>query len=382
MTLEKIQINTALEKSIQKKMPWLFSHEFQHHLPSGTPALLQNAKGKTLAFGLCDEGDLTFRILGRNPHNINHLLQERFQQACLFRHSILPNETNCYRLINGEGDGLSGIIVDIYDDTAVLRIYSKAWLPFLECMVQSLSQFDFIKRVYRKFGVRKIDGQKGGITLWGTELPSHLTVKEHGVHFLVRPKEGQKTGFFLDQREHRRIIGSISKDKVVANLFAYNGGFSIYAALGGAKRVYSVDIAADALEDAKEIFRLNGLNPQKHVFDAGDAFRWNPPEAINLMVCDPPSLSKGKQSDSNAWNAYSDLAKHCASHIAKNDILATASCTARLSSKEWERAIQEGIQKQGEWSWCWRSYEPMDHIIDLNHPQSRYLKFAMLYRRK
>ncbi len=380
--MQRVQISTSLEKQLKKLSPWIFRSTLNHTYPDGTLLLLVNDKNKPLAFGLADSGDISVRVLGRAPRQLSTVITQRIQQAFELRHRFGPPKTNCFRLLNGEGDGLSGVIADVYGDTIVLRLYSKCWLPHLQLLVDVLSDLPNIERVYRKYGVRNVDGKKGGRTLYGTKLPDSLIVQEHGIQFLVRPKKGQKTGLFLDQREHRRIIGSMSKDKMVSNLFAYNGGFSIYAAMGGAKRVYSVDIAAQALDDAKEIFRLNGINPDRHVFEATDAFQWKSPESMDIFICDPPSLSKGKQSDANAQKAYQDLATNCAKQVAKGNILATASCTARLTSKEWERAIIQGIRSHGQWSWLWRSYEPLDHPTMLEHTEARYLKFALLHRRQ
>lgn len=382
--LSKITITNQAAHSVQQGHPWLFSSQAKHNYPAGEPVLLVSSagKGKILGFGLADSGDISVRVLGRNPQQISFLLKERITLATHFRQTMARKDTNCYRLINGAGDGLPGIIADRYADTIVLRLYSKAWLRYLDNIVQELGTLEGISRVYRKYGVRNVDGKKGGQTLLGSPLPEYIIAQEYGLKFIVRPKEGQKTGFFLDQREHRRLVGEISQDKTVVNLFSYNGGFSLYAAKYGAKRVYSVDISASALEDAKENFRLNDLNPDDHAFDATDAFQWVCPEKVDLFICDPPSLSKGKKSDHKAKQAYRDLAKRCAKQIPKGGLLATASCTARLSNKEWEREIKEGVKTNGEWSWCWRSNEPFDHPIHLEHAEARYLKFALLMRRK
>ena len=380
--IQKLSVPKRLEQKLRSLPPWIFRTDLDHSLSNGELVLLVDGKNKGLAFGLADSGDISIRVLGRSPRQIRTILEQRIQQAHSLRTRFGPRDTNCFRLLNGEGDGLSGIIADVYDSTIVLRLYSKCWLPYLDTIVSTLAQLPSVARVYRKFGVRNVDGRKGGVTLLGEELPDQILVKEHGIIFLVRPKKGQKTGLFLDQREHRKIIGSMSKDKLVSNLFAYNGGFSIYAAMGGAKRVYSVDIAAQALEDAKEIFRLNGINPDKHVFEATDAFKWRSPEPMDIFICDPPSLSKGKHSDSNAQKAYQDLATNCAKQVSKGNILATASCTARLTNKEWERSIINGVRSHGQWSWLWRSYEPLDHPTMLEHFEARYLKFALLHRRQ
>ena len=381
--LPKISIFNQALHSVQSGHPWLFESQATHDCPAGEPILLvAGNSNKIIGFGLADTGDISVRVLGKNPMQISFLLKERIAMAAHFRQSMARKDTDCYRLINGAGDGLPGIIADRYADTIVLRLYSKAWIRYIDIMIQEFKKLDGISRVYRKFGVRLVDGKKGGETLAGSPLPEYLIATEYGLKFIVRPKEGQKTGLFLDQREHRRLIGEISQDKTVVNLFSYNGGFSLYAAKGGAKRVYSVDISASALEDAKENFRLNGLNPDLHVFDATDAFKWVCPEKVDLFICDPPSLSKGRKSDNKAKSAYRDLAKLCSRQVPKGGLLATASCTARLSNKEWEKEIKEGVRGSGEWSWAWRSNEPFDHPIHLEHTEARYLKFALLMRRK
>ena len=251
--LPKISIFNQALHSVQSGHPWLFESQATHDCPAGEPILLvAGNSNKIIGFGLADTGDISVRVLGKNPMQISFLLKERIAMAAHFRQSMARKDTDCYRLINGAGDGLPGIIADRYADTIVLRLYSKAWIRYIDIMIQEFKKLEGISRVYRKFGVRLVDGKKGGETLAGSPLPEYLIATEYGLKFIVRPKEGQKTGLFLDQREHRRLIGEISQDKTVVNLFSYNGGFSLYAAKGGAKRVYSVDISASALEDAKE----------------------------------------------------------------------------------------------------------------------------------
>ena len=218
--------------------------------------------------------------------------------------------------------------------------------------------------------------------LCGREPKDVLIVQEYGFRFLVRPKIGQKTGLFLDQREHRWFIGRRCDQENVVNLFSYTGGFSVYAAAGGAKRVYSIDISKPALEDAKENFKLNNLDPEKHAFIATDVFQWKPTLQAGVVICDPPSLSHKKQSDTAAMQTYTKLATHSASMVPKGGLLALASCSARLNQKQWESASVQGIRKYGRWSWLWRANEPPDHPVSVHHPEGRYLKFSLLFRQR
>ena len=170
------------------------------------------------------------------------------------------------------------------------------------------------------------------------------------------------------------------RDATVVNLFAYNGGFSVHAAAAGAKHVTSVDIAAGALDDARENFRLNGIDPQDHSFVAEDVFKWTPDVQADAVICDPPSLTHGKSADANARRVYRELAQRSATMVRPGGLLASASCTARLNWERWEQAVREGVAKTGRWSWLWRAAEPPDHPVSLGHPEGRYLKFALLRR--
>lgn len=192
---------------------------------------------------------------------------------------------------------------------------------------------------------------------------------------LVRVREGQKTGLFLDQREHRRLVREWSRDRVVVNLFSYNGGFSVAAALGGAKRVTSVDVAEAAIADARENFRLNGLDPGDHAFVTTDAFTFVA-DPSDLVIVDPPSLTHAAKADTAARAAYKNLHRHVATYA--TDLVATSSCTARLTGERWEEAVREGLG--GGWASMHRSGEPVDHPVAIAHPEGRYLKFALYGR--
>ena len=336
----------------------------------GAPVRLTDNKGKPVAFGLLDKGDIAVRVLGRRAEHISELLKQRITVAIEAREHLLDMDTNCYRAINASGDGLPGVVLDRYAGVWVLKIYAHCWLPYLQTIGDILSKRAGVSSIFRKFGVRLVDKMNGGELLWGTDMMHAVHRARHSI--ISRPHSGQKTGLFLDQRAHRKFISELSANKVVANLFSYNGGFSIYAAMNGASRVYTVDIAPGAIEDAKALFTLNGINPSNHVFEVADAFRWTSPEQLDLLICDPPALSRGKRSDKQASKAYRELAAHCGRQLHPGKLLATASCTSRLSQKAWEKCIAQGLQHSGQWSWLWRAAEPTDHPIAIGHPEGRY----------
>jgi 23S rRNA (cytosine1962-C5)-methyltransferase len=379
--MQRLMLTPETIAPIARGHPWVYADGVNERAPVGTPVQLCDGRGRPMAFGLADEGPIAVRVLGRHAEDVGRLLARRIEEAASARPALLPADTDAYRVVNGAGDGLPGIVVDRYAHVAVLRIYSAAWLPWLEDLTRALADIDGITTVLRRLGVRRVDGQDGIETLHGAPLDGPLVVREAGLRFLSRPDVGQKTGLFLDQREHRRFVAGLASGRTFANLFAYTGGFSVHAAAAGARRVYTVDIAAPALEDAKENFRLNGLDPARHAFVAADAFEWEPDAPVDLLVCDPPNLSHGKGSDRVAATAYRDLAARTGKLLPPGGLLATASCTARLTTTRWEQAVREGLRKSGRWSWLWRAAEPPDHPVTLDHPEGRYLKFAVLRRR-
>jgi 23S rRNA (cytosine1962-C5)-methyltransferase len=367
--MKRLQLTRDTVGTVARGHPWVYREGVRGSAAVGEPVLLVDVTGKAVAWGLFDEGPIAVRVLGRDPQEVPGLVRRRLDAAWA-RRQLVGGDTDCFRACNGEGDALPGVVVDRYADVAVLRIYSKAWERHLGAIVDAIAPR--VATVYRRYGVARVDERDGGETLAGPEPADGVVVREHGMKLLARVKSGQKTGLFLDQREHRRMVRGWSAGRRVVNLFSYNGGFSVAAALGGAKRVTSVDVAPAAIEDAKENFRLNGLDPGEHGFEVADAFQWS--GEADLVVCDPPSLAHTKEHEGSARKAYRDLHRR----LQWAPLLATASCTARLSAERWEEAVREGLGPG--WAWLWRSAEPVDHPVGIAHPEGRYLKFALLAR--
>ena len=342
--------------------------------------VLEDPDGRTVGWGLADAGDIAIRVLGTDaPQDLSRVLVERIGRADGVRQRLVLPGTDAWRSVAAAGDGLPGLVVDRYGDIAVLRVYAEAWVPHLDCVVAAIRRLPWVSTVYRRYGVTRVDNREGGETLFGPEPPDKLVIREGGMSMLVRPKVGQKTGLFLDQREHRALIGRWAAGRLVANLFSYTGGFSVAAALGGAARVVTVDIAPEAVADARENFVLNGLEPDHHAFVVADAFAWEPRGRLDLLIVDPPSLARRKASEGAARSAYRKLHRRLGPFVARDGLLATSSCTARLDLDGWRRAIREGLD--GPWSWHHLSIEPPDHPVSLGHREGHYLKFALLRRR-
>ena len=380
--MKRIPLTADAVGPVARGHPWVYADGLQGKAPVGDIVQLLDTRNRPVAWGIADEGAIAIRVLGRHPEPIERLLRNRIERAVALRRQFIPKDTNAMRIINGAGDGLPGLVVDQYDQVLVVRLYSKAWEPHLSACVTALKSNLAPSTILRKLGVRNVDqGQSGCEHLFGSPLPPTLIIQENGLRFLVRPIEGQKTGFFLDQRQNRAFLGSRCQGLRVSNLFSYTGGFSVYAAAGGAKHVTSVDISASALADAQENFRLNGLDPDQHQFLATDVFQWSPEGASpDLLICDPPSLTRGKRADKAARQAYRELATRCGRHLQANGFLATFSCTARLDNRQWMETIRDGLRKSGRWSLLWQAGEPFDHPTGLEHPEARYLKFALFRR--
>ena len=383
--MERLTLTQDTLGPLRRGHPWVYTSGLDEPalLPSpGTPVQLLDSRGKPAAFGLADEGPIAIRVVDRHPEKIDVLINRRIRNAYELRPRVLPDDTNAYRVVHGEGDGLSGLVIDRYHRTAVIRLYAACWEPYLDNITQTVASLNGIESIIRRFGVRRVDGREGAEILHGPDPGEPIVIREAGLQFLARPFSGQKTGLFLDQREHRIRMAQHAKDNEVVNLFAYNGGFSVHAAAAGAKRVISVDVASGALDDAKENFRINGINPDAHAFVSADVFHWEPDSMADVVISDPPSLTHGKDADKAARKAYRDLAQRTGTMVKPGGLLATASCTARLNWNRWEHAVREGLEKSGKWSWLWRGAEPPDHPVAMGHPEGRYLKFAVLQRWK
>jgi 23S rRNA (cytosine1962-C5)-methyltransferase len=358
--------------------------DFKLQVSPGTLVVLEAAGEGVIGWGLADEGPIAVRVLGRGaPPDapFAEVLAERIRRADAVRPRLIEPDTDCWRAIAGEGDGLPGLIVDRYADVAVVRLYAAGWEPHLDTIVEAVRRLPWCITVFRRLGVERVDGSEGGLTLAGPEAPQRLVVREHGMRLLVRPWEGQKTGLFLDQREHRALVRRWAQGRMTVNLFGYTGGFSVAAALGGAPRVVTVDIAPAAIEDARENFRLNGIPLDAHAFEVADAFAWTSRAPVGLLIADPPSLTHDRKADRAAERAYRKLHAHLGPQVARDGLLVTASCTARLPLDAWRGAVAEGLAASGDWSWHWQSAEPPDHPCALAHDEGRYLKLALLRRR-
>lgn len=376
MSLPTLNLGPKLEPALASGHPWIYrNHLPRHELQTGDWLRLE--AGRASAVGLYDaEGAIGVRLFSREAVPDRAWLREKVVSALALRR-LVPAETDAYRLIYGEGDGLPGVVADRYGRYAVLKSYAASVERLLPDVAWALAKELKLRGVLW----RKAAGLE---PLYGELPPPELTVSENGLKFIANLFEGQKTGLFLDQRENRQTVRRLSAGRTVLNLFSYNGGFSVYALAGGARRVVSVDIAAAAVRDAERNAELNGFSPSLHqgmkadVFERLEAFERSG-ERFGLVVLDPPSLAKDKKSRHAALRAYEKLNVAAMRCLEPDGLLATSSCTSQVSSEAFKEMLSVAARAAGvRAQLVHEAAQALDHPVPLHFPEGRYLKFVVL----
>jgi 23S rRNA (cytosine1962-C5)-methyltransferase len=372
-----LRLRKELARAIRGGHPWLYADalDIPRGLHTGSVVDVIGKNGNFLARGLFDaKSPIAVRLYTLDPDEPVDAALFRRRLAAALASRRFDQDTNAFRWCNGEGDFLPGVVVDAYDRVAVLRLDGDAVRVFRDAIARSLVELRDLTHVYERSR-----GAKGS-ALHGAE-PGLVEIREHGVKFSVDVVHGQKTGFFLDQRENRRLLQTFSRGVEVANLFSYTGGFSVYAALAGATRVASVDSAAPALEAARANFRLNGLDPAAHEFACADAFAWlaHKSSQFGLVITDPPSFAPSEKSVGRALSAYRDLNALALSAVAPGGLLAAASCSSHVGLEAFLGALRDAGEKARR---PLRILEvrgqPADHPSLPAFPEGRYLKFVLI----
>ena len=356
-----LHINAPAERALRQGHPWIFDQAITEQSHAGSPgdlAVIFDNKRRFLAVGLYDpSSSIRVRILQhRRPAIINvDWFQEKLSAAANLRKS-LPPETNGYRLVHGENDGLPGLIIDRYAETLVLKLYTPAWIPHLNGLCSALVQIHPNKNIILRLNrsLMKQDeflfGLKDGMTLAGTTHEDLILFQENSLTFECDPINGQKTGFFLDQRDNRARVEKLSKGKSVLNLFAYTGGFSVYAARGGAKKVTSVDISAPAIEAAVRNFEYNKRIPTvmaaQHETITQDAFEVLAQMEIekrkyDMVIIDPPMFAQNQSQVASALSSYRRLTRLGLGVLRPDGILVQASCSSRVDAETFFETIHQ-----------------------------------------
>ena len=385
------------EESLLRFHPWVFSGaiaQIQGSPAEGDVVAVYAADGSFLAIGHYQIGSIAVRVLSFEYEALPVDFWEVSLQAAYKMRlaSALADckDTNCYRLVHGEGDGLPGLIVDYYDGVCVMQAHSVGMFRARKQICEALSSVygESLKAVYDKSsgtapfkaGLELVDGYLYKAP--GFDDQSQV-VLENGHKFIVNWTEGQKTGFFLDQRENRALVGKLAAGRRVLNLFCYTGGFSIYALAGGALHVDSVDSSAKALSLVDKNVALNGFDASMNdsfCTDAIDFLRNSPEDKYDLIIVDPPAFAKHRGALGNALRAYQRLNAAAIAKVAPGGLVFCFSCSQVVTKEDFALAVFSAAAQTGRRVRILdRLNQPADHAVNIYHPEGEYLKGLLLY---
>lgn len=395
--MAKIILKKGREESLKRFHPWVFSGAIAQIVgepAEGDVVEVYGQDGKFLAAGHYQIGSIAVRVLSFESSVINDdYWKSMLSRALAVRIAtgLADNETtNCYRLVHGEGDNLPGLIIDWYDGVCVMQAHSAGMFRAKKQIAQALVEIygDKLKAVYDKSsgtapfkaGLDLVDGylyKKDGFN------DNEQVVVENGHKFIVNWTEGQKTGFFLDQRENRALVERYAKGRNVLNLFCYTGGFSIYALGAGAVHVDSVDSSAKAMALVDKNVEIGGFDKSRHTslcVDALDYLRDVPEDKYDLMIVDPPAFAKHRGALNNALRAYQRLNAAAISKVAPGGFVFTFSCSQVVTKEAFALAVFSAAAQTGRKVRILdRLNQPSDHAVNIYHPEGEYLKGLLLY---
>ena len=395
--MEKVILRPRREDSILRFHPWVFSGAIAQvtgHPAEGDLVGVYTSDGQYLACGHYQIGSIAVRILSFDEDPLAPDFWVRMiGRAFRLRKSFGLHgsaSTNCYRLVHGEGDGLPGLIIDHYNGVCVLQAHSVGMFKAKGAICEALKAVygDALKAVYDKSsgtapfkaGLDLVDGYLYRSDGFDTD---ETVVLENGNKFYVNWNEGQKTGFFLDQRENRSLVGRLARGRNVLNLFCYTGGFSIYALSGGAVHVDSVDSSRKAMEMVDRNVALNGFDPSLHTSHCSDAIEFlrDVPEGkYDLMIVDPPAFAKHRGALKNALRAYQRLNAAAISKVAPGGFVFTFSWSQVVDKEAFALAVFSAAAQTGRSVRILdRLNQPADHAVNIYHPEGEYLKGLLLY---
>jgi 23S rRNA (cytosine1962-C5)-methyltransferase len=383
----RIVLKPGRDFSVRAGHPWVFSGAIartEGEGAAGSAAEVCAADGRVLGWGTWNPAtSIAIRMMTRGPRPIDAaLVRERITRAVALR--ALVRGTDALRLVNGEGDGFPGLVVDRYADFAVCQFLTAGAEASKPDVVAALVAEVPLRGIFERSegNVRTAEGlvRRVGV-LHGDEPPTEIVIDENGRRHVVDVRGGQKTGFFLDQRPNRDLVANLAVGRRVLNLFAYSGGFSIAAARGGATHVVSVDSSATALAQAEAAWRLNGLDAGAAVFVRADVFDYLRDAAApaDLVVLDPPPFARRRTDRERARAGYKDVNLRALRIAAPGALLLTFSCSQHVDAGDWEATIAAAAMDAGRACQLLTRLGPgIDHPEALAHAEGRYLKGLLL----
>jgi 23S rRNA (cytosine1962-C5)-methyltransferase len=388
----KIFLKAGKEQSLKRFHPWVFSGAIgksEGKLEEGDPVNVYSADGEFLAMGHCQIGSIAVRLLSFVEVIPDFdFWKTKIEKAWNLRKTLgltENSETSVFRLVHAEGDGMPGLIVDYYHGTAVMQMHTVGMYLVRDLLTKALREVlgDKLKAVYDKSekslpfkaGVESADSY-----LFGENIETE--VLENGLRFKVDWLEGQKTGFFIDQRENRHLVQHYSANRDVLNMFCYTGGFSFYAMKGDARLVHSVDSSAKAIEMTNHNVALNFPGDNRHEAFAADAFEFmrDIKDKYDLIILDPPAFAKHRDAVHQALQAYKRINTRAFEQIRSGGILFTFSCSQVVSKEKFREAVFSAAAISGRNVRILHQLtQPADHPVNIYHPEGEYLKGLVLY---
>ena len=384
----RLYLKSGRERPVHNGHPWIFS------------GAVESVEGDSEVVGVADVFDFKKNWIARGLYNPKSQIRvrlltwreetidrdffaRRIAQALALRQDFLSTTTNAYRVINGEGDFLPGLIVDRYADFLVCQFFTAGLELFKDEIVAALSALESVHGIFEKSEGRVRDEEGLGHfvgAVSGAEPPETIPIEENGFKFLVDVRRGQKTGFFLDQRDNRAFLSTLARGRTLLDCFSYSGAFSLYALGGGAKEVISIDSSRPALELAEKNLALNGF-PDGGELLKGDAFAYLKEcgRTFDVIVLDPPSLAPKRSDVTAATGGYKFLNLHALKHLNPGGYLLTFSCSQHLSTDLFQKVVFGAAVDAGrKVSLVKRLGQPIDHPVSLHHPEGEYLKGLVL----
>ena len=389
---KKVYLKRGKEESLKRFHPWIFSGAIQKAdggLEEGEVVRVITSEGDFIAVGHYQIGSIAVRVLSFSDVDIDDMFwQSRLESAFQMRRSIGivdDPHNNTYRLVHGEGDNIPGLVIDIYGNTAVMQAHSVGIHQERMAIAKALVEVagDRIANVYYKsettLPYKAELGQEDGFIIGGSD--DNLAM-ENGLKFHVDWLKGQKTGFFVDQRENRSLLERFAKGKKVLNMFCYTGGFSFYAMRGGAELVHPVDSSAKAIELTTRNVDMNFPGDTRHEAFCEDAFKYldRMGDRYDLVILDPPAFAKHRGALHNALKGYTRLNTKAFEKIQKGGILFTFSCSQVVTKDNFRNAVFTAAAIAGrKVRILHQLHQPADHPINIFHPEGEYLKGLVLY---
>ncbi|MGH7870975.1 MAG: class I SAM-dependent rRNA methyltransferase [Candidatus Binatia bacterium] len=388
--MQRVYLKQGRERPILNGHPWVFSGAIENIDGNADDLGLADVfdcKKNWLARGLYNpKSQIRLRLLTWQKEEIDgEFFARRLSAALAFRKRHIASSTNAYRVVNGEGDFLPGVIIDRYADFFVCQFFTAGMATFKDDIVEALRLFEPEVGIFERSEGRVGDeeGLEAAVgVLSGEAPPETISVEENGYKFLVDVRRGQKTGFFLDQRDNRAFMATFAQDRSILNCFSFSGAFSVYAFGANAKEVVTLDSSKPALELAEQNLGLNGFTDAPGELLKGDAFAYlkEIDRKFDLIVLDPPSLAPKRSDVDAATGGYKFLNLHALKHLNPGGVLMTFSCSQHLSIDLFQKVVfGAAVDARRRVALIKRLSQPIDHPVSLHHPEGEYLKGLALH---